>query len=61
MKYPLAAILIIVIAILVPFIFIWAWNVLFGALYTIPYTWKTWISVLIVYAFFNGKVAIEKK
>lgn len=62
MKFGFLAVLVIIaLAIFVPFIFIWAWNALYGALYTIPYTWKTWLSVLIMYAFFNGKVAVERK
>lgn len=62
MKYGIVAILIVLaVALLVPFAFIWAWNILFGSMLEIDYTWKTWISVLILYAFFNGKVAIEKK
>lgn len=56
-----AILIVLAAALLVPFAFIWAWNILFGSMLAIDYTWKTWISVLILYAFFNGKVAIEKK
>lgn len=45
----------------VPFTVIWAVNTLFAPLLTIPYNFYTWLSVLILYGFFNGKVAYEKK
>jgi hypothetical protein len=33
-----------------PLLSIWAWNVLFGALYHIPYTLDTWAAVGILFS-----------
>lgn len=63
MKFGLTifSILLIIAVLLSPFLFVWAWNNLFGALLLIPYTFQTWFSVLILYAFFNGKVVYKEK
>ena len=43
-----------------PFVTVWAWNVLFGALYTIPYTWETWLAVVVLGVFLRAKVSVKK-
>jgi len=59
--FTLFGMLILAAVLLSPFLFVWAWNILFGVLHYIPYTFKTWLAVLVLYAFFNGRVTYEKK
>jgi hypothetical protein len=44
-----------------PWIVIWAWNTLFGSVYTIPYTIYTWLAVLIVGVFIRSDVKVTKR
>ena len=39
-----------------PVLTLWAWNVLFGSLYTIPLTFETWIAVVLLGSFFRATV-----
>jgi len=42
-----------------PILTIWAFNTLFPAV-AVPYTWETWVSVLILGAFFRANVSVKK-
>lgn len=53
------AALIIVILVFGPFATIWAANTLFPVL-AIPYTWQTWLSVILLGAFFRANVSVKK-
>ena len=53
------ALLIIALVVLGPLATIWALNTLFPVL-AIPFTWQTWLSVLIMGAFFQTKVSVKK-
>jgi hypothetical protein len=53
--------LLIVAVVLGPWIVIWAWNTLFGPVYMIPYTFWTWLSVLIIGVFIRSDVKVSKK
>lgn len=53
--------LLIVAVVLGPWIVIWAWNILFGAVYAIPYTFWTWLAVLILGTFIRGNVKVTTK
>jgi hypothetical protein len=55
------AALLIVLVVAGPLLVIWSWNILFGALYAIPYTVWTWLAVLIIGVFIRGDVKITKK
>lgn len=44
-----------------PWIVIWAWNELFGPVYTIAYTFWTWLAVLILGTFIRGNVKVTKR
>ena len=44
-----------------PFLVIWAWNTLFGALLAIDYTLWTWLAVLIIGVFIRSDVKVAKK
>jgi hypothetical protein len=63
MKDATLALLIIVIAILLvifgPFATIWALNVLFPVL-AIPYTFDTWLAIIVVAALFKQTVKVGK-
>jgi hypothetical protein len=54
-------VLVLVIALCGPFFIIWAWNVLFGAAYAIPYTFETWLAVLLIGTFIRADVKVTKK
>lgn len=56
-----AVLLLIVAVVLGPWIVIWAWNTLFGSVYEIPYTFWTWLGVLILGTFIRGDVKIAKR
>jgi hypothetical protein len=49
------------LVILGPWVVIWAWNTLFGAVYAIAYTFWTWLAVLIIGVFIRGDVKVTKK
>jgi len=53
------ALLIITILVFGPFVTIWAANTLFPVL-AIPYTWQTWLSVILLGAFFRANVSVKK-
>ena len=53
------ALLIIALVVLGPLATIWALNTLFPVL-AIPFTWQTWLSVLVMGAFFQTKVSVKK-
>lgn len=54
-------ILLVVLVIAGPFFVIWAWNILFGKLLLIDYTFWTWAAVLILGTFIRSPVKITKK
>ena len=56
-----AVLLLVVAVILGPWIVIWAWNTLFGTVYAIPYTFWTWLAVLVLGTFIRGDVKITKR
>ena len=53
------AVLIIALVALGPLATIWALNVLFPIL-AIPYSWQTWLAVLVIGAFLKGSVTYKK-
>jgi len=53
------AVLIVALVVLGPLFVIWSMNTLFPIL-AIPYTWQTWLSVLVMSAFFQTKVSVKK-
>ena len=54
------AVLIVALVLLGPLLVIWAMNTLFPVL-AIPFTWQTWLAVLIMSAFFaQPKVSVNK-
>lgn len=54
------AVALIAAVLLGPWIVIWAWNTLFGALHTIAYTFWTWLAVLIIGVFLSPNVKVTK-
>lgn len=54
-------ILLLVAVLLGPWVVIWAWNTLFGAVYPVAYTFWTWLAVLIIGVFIRGDVKVSKK
>jgi len=50
MKVVSAAAMIVAAVLLAPLLSIWAWNVLFGPLYTIPYTLETWFAASVLFS-----------
>ena len=52
-------VLIIALVVLGPLATIWALNVLFPIL-AIPYSWQTWLAVLVIGAFLKGSVTYKK-
>ena len=53
--------LLLSLVILGPWVVIWAWNTLFGAVYAIGYTFWTWLAVLIIGVFIRSDVKVSKK
>jgi len=53
-------IFLIVFVILSPLFTIWAWNVLFGNLLTIPYSFETHFAVLVLSSFFGSSKVSSK-
>ena len=49
----------IAIIVLFPFVFIWSMNILFPAL-AIPYTFETWLAIVLLQTFFKANVTIKK-
>jgi hypothetical protein len=65
MKNNLGLVLLIVAAVILlliagPLIVIWSANTLFPAL-AIPYTWETWLSTILLGAFFRANVTVNRK
>jgi hypothetical protein len=52
--------LIVVVVAIGPLLTIWSANTLFPSL-AIPYTFETWVAVIILGAFFRANVSIKKK
>jgi len=55
------AMLLIAIVVLGPFIVIWAFNTVFGAVHTIDYTIWTWLAMIILGAFISPNVTVTKR
>jgi hypothetical protein len=55
------AALLIILVIAGPLIVIWAWNTLFGAGLLIPYTFWTWLAVLVIGTFIRSDIKVTKK
>ncbi len=51
---------IIALVIVGPLLTIWALNILFPVL-AIPYTWQTWVSVVIIGGLFKTNLTYKKK
>lgn len=58
-KIIFALVLIVGLIVLGPLLTIWAANVLFPAL-AIPYTWETWLAVILLGAFFRANVSVKR-
>lgn len=48
--------LLLILAIVMPFAYIWAWNTLFGSILLIPTNFYTWLATLIL----SGMLTIRK-
>jgi hypothetical protein len=58
----IAVVILLLVAVLLgPWVVIWAWNTLFGAVYPVAYTFWTWLAVLIIGVFIRGDVKVSKK
>ena len=53
--------LIVLLLIIGPWLTIWAWNELFGALHRIDFTFWTWAAVIIMGAFFRANVTVKRR
>lgn len=53
------AIFIIVVFLLSPIAYIWAFNTLFAS-YAIDYTFETWLAVILLHAFFHNTITIKR-
>ena len=56
----LAVAFIIALVIVGPLLTIWSLNILFPVL-AIPYTWQTWVSVVIIGGLFKTNLTYKKK
>jgi len=52
-------ILVIVLVLLAPFGYIWAFNTLFPS-FDIPYTFDTWLATLVAHSFFHVTISRNK-
>lgn len=52
-------VILIALAVVFPFLFIWAVNTLFA--FTIPYTLETWSAVVLLQIFFKTNITYTKK
>lgn len=61
MKFGLliGIIILVVLAIVMPILYIWAFNTLFAL--SIPYTIETWSAVILLQMFFHYSISIKKK
>ena len=58
----IAFVIVLIIGVLLgPWAVVWAWNTLFGSVYAIPYTFWTWLAVLIIGVFIRSDVKVTKK
>ena len=48
-------VILLIIAILGPFLMIWSWNTLFGTVHTIDYNFWTWLAIIILGASVSTK------
>ncbi len=55
----LMIVFVIVLIVIGPIITIWGWNTLFPMV-AVPYTFETWLAVIILGAFFRANVSIKK-
>lgn len=53
--------LVVILVVAGPVLVIWAWNTLFGSMLLIPYTFWTWLAVLILGVFIRSDVRIAEK
>jgi ABC-type glycerol-3-phosphate transport system permease component len=44
-----------------PFLVIWSWNTLFGAMLMIPYGLETWCATVLIGAFLRANVTVKRK
>jgi len=57
-----AFVVVVIIGVLLgPWAVVWAWNELFGPIYTVPYTFQTWLAVLVLGVFIRSDVKVTKK
>lgn len=54
------ALFIVALVVIGPLATIWAFNTLFGSLYTVPYAFDTWAAVVIMGVFLKGSVTVKK-
>lgn len=59
--YLILGLAILALVIAGPLFVIWAWNTLFGSVFAVPYTFWTWLAVLIIGTFIRGDVRFAKK
>ena len=60
-KIALAVVFIIFLLAIGPFLVIWSWNVLFGAVLLIPYNLETWFATVLIGAFLRANVTVKRK
>jgi len=60
-KIALAVVAIIFLLAIGPFLVIWSWNVLFGAVLLIPYNLETWFATVLIGAFLRANVTVKRK
>lgn len=56
----LAVVLIVLAIVLGPWLIIWSWNTLFGSVYSIEFTFWTWLAVIILGTFFRANVSVKR-
>lgn len=60
-KVGLAVGLIVALLALGPWLVIWSWNMLFGSLHLIEFTFWTWCAVILLGTFFRANVSVKRK
>jgi hypothetical protein len=58
-KVILAIAFLIFLVVIGPIITIWALNILFPSL-AIPFTWETWLAVVIIGGVFKSRISVNK-
>ena len=43
-----------------PFLIVWSWNTLFGAVLMIPFNLETWAAVILLGAFLRANVTVKR-